>query len=382
MDVSFGEVSVAIVESDNETKFPNILWSYTDFFKKLGEQDTKILGYSITNAFKVLEKEGLPLMRNVHNYRKPEVIQVSVGSPFSYTISRTVNVTPSKPLNISDKYIADLESKSISEARKQLATETFTNLAKLKILAESTVDIKLNGYDTTPPYEGLVDEVSLSQLVSFASTDLVNEIKDHCHRILPGVLVDLDSFMSLYSRIIKKLQPFREDVALLSISPKNIEMIIIRDGVPGTVTSINSGVYDLTRSITHNYSTLPNVAISFLTEIMSGRIKSTDRQREVLKENEAMLSQELGKLFKRVGGTLSIPKNIYIHTEKDLEDFVLKIIETAIQSSTNIKHHVSAVSSDYFAFGGAKTSSRNLCSAYVFHQKLYKEDVAEELYLV
>lgn len=378
LDVGSGSVAAAIVLSDDTQKHPEILWSYREHLSESRNQDgieTRIRT-AILNVFLELGADGLRNLRAKYpRIKKPSLIQASISAPFSYTLSRHIKTSIDKPIKISDRFIINLEKKVTKEAKDQVVTTSLSKTLGLSLLANTSVSLAVNGYKVEFPYRGMGQSVALTQLVSLAATSFVKQIEDARDKVLPGVLLDTDSFMSLYYRVLSSLSPFSNDLCLISVTAEATEVMVVRDGHPSNSYSIQYGQHTLAREISLATGLTFSESLSitrecdvdcfnFLTPEKQGKADA------IIAKYEAALFE----LFRKVGDSLTIPKVIYLHSSGGAEDYLGKLVSNATTKISSLQPQVYPVTSNFFNFGTPETDLGILCTAYVFHKKLYEDN--------
>lgn len=384
LDIGSGSVGVAIVASALNEKLPSILWSYREYLPDgSSDMDTKNrISTTILNVFLELGGTGLKILRDMHPGKLPSIIQVSFNAPFAYTISRNVLTNTDKPIRINSKVLSSLESRAKEEAKKQVTTALATKATNLAILSEVVTSVKIDGYPVQLPYNGEGKTISLRQLISLAPDEFIGQIESVRDKILPKAQIDFDSFLSLYSRAVLDLVSFKKDIGLISITAKASEMMIISDGEPRISNFLTKGHHSLATSI----SQISGLDISESLGIMKDNdvdyTKSlSETKMEDLKKTISNYEDELTAFFRSMGDSLIIPKDIYLQVDKNYELFFVNSLSRSLSKATGLKHTVHRFTSQFFNFS-TDTDSRLLCSAYIFHKKLYSDQLAEDRYLL
>ncbi len=383
-DISSGSVAAAIVVSRDEEKFPEIVWSYREYILKPNRNEDleKSLKSTILNTVLELGSAGAKSLRQKYPKLSPELVQVSFSAPFSHTIKRTVKVKSDKPFKVSNSLIKELEKKARKEAEKQINPENVSKIMHLNLLSEATVDIKVNEYDVNFPYKGTASSISLSQLVSFAETNLVREVEVNLQKIFTTAKTDLDSFLSLYSRAIIDLVPTISNACLISITAEATEAISIEGRVPSSSQHIPYGQYSLAKDVSEAIGIPFSDALIFLKESdVDLKLKLSKAKLDILEKVLEDYENMLVGLFEKLGNSFSLPKSIYLHVDRNMENFFMKILRKSIKRVSSSNPKIYAITTEFFDFGH-NTDSRIRCSAYVFHKKLYEDDIAETAYLV
>jgi hypothetical protein len=384
LDVGSGSVGVAIVASTSTEKFPTIVWSYREYLASSKDEVDikKRINMTILNVFLELGGTGLKILRDKYPHKSPSIIQVSLNAPFAYTISRSINTKADKPFKVSSKVITALENKAKEEARDQVATALATKTMNLATLSEVITSIKVDGYPVRLPYNGEGKNVSLRQLMSLTSTDFVDEIEAARDKVLPRAEIDFDSFMSLYSRAISGIVSFKKDIGLFSITARASELMIVSGGDPFVSNFLTKGHHTLAASISEVSGLDMTESLGIMRENDIDHTKLLNKEKvESIKNLITAYEDEMTAFIRSQGDALVIPKDIYLQVDKSYEKFFGDSLTRAFFKATGLKHTVHLFTSKFFNFNN-DNDSRILCSAYIFHKKLYRDQLAEEQYLL
>ncbi len=345
LDIENSEVTIAIAISDAGHD-PRVLWSHKEAVP-IGEPGLldRRLFVAIQTAFTELSNNGLPSLRRADHSALPSVIQVSLAAPFAYTVGRNVSLRDNKPFRVTRKLVKELEQKAVEEVRSQAASELFSKNLKLVALSDSTAALSVNGYPTYYPFKSSATELTLCQVVAIGQSDLVEHIQRCQEKILPGALLDIDSFMSLYLRVVTELAPKANDMCLVSVSERTTELLTQRDGLPQSSVFIPFGHED------H----LPAGA-----------------------DGQASYEESLTKLFVRYNDGLSLPKNIYLLSEKPAEHKTAEALQRASRKATGTNHQIFSVPAAFFS--RLNVPDARLCSlVFAYGWKLYEDRHLTEL---
>lgn len=347
IDIADDEVLSAVFLSNEPAAFPTLLWQHQEPITKLNDQadlETKTKN-AIIKTFESFKLNGLPALRQKGISQLPDLIQVSIKAPLSYTISKNVMFKSDKAFRVTPKLITELESKAKAQIDSRAHSNLFDKDLKLKVVSSSISGITLNGYPTRYPFKSNANEVVLCQSVALASATLVDEIYSECEKHLPTARVDIDSFMSIYSRALAVVSPTTEEAALINVSSDYIEMLNIRESLP------QSSFFRKIKLLTPTTAGISGIS--------------------------TVIAKELEETLKESGEGLSVPKNIYVHTKgKDTEDLKNCLLASA-KAATGINHKVFLVDNQFFKAEG-KIPPALAVIAFVFHKDLYEDHFLEE----
>jgi hypothetical protein len=355
VDIGGQNVRIAIVSSGDSSTQIRLLWTHHEIVNdKASSGDEKAVCSAVSQAFKELGTNGFATLRKIGQTDLPSLIQVSIASPYVYTVSRNVSLKADAPVRITERLVAELEKKAVDEIRAQTTGDLFARNLNLAVVSNSTAALSVNGYPTQFPFKSTAKEITLCQVVALGARVLVDHIRSCQEKILPEAVLDIDSFMSLYLRALSELGPKVVDACLVFVSDTTTELLVQRDGLPQSVLSMPGG-----------YSTISN---SLSTSTTLTDIKQEGTPTAKLTSYE----EGLVRLFGQTNDGLSLPKNIYLHAKTDQSRVFAAALQRSSRSATGTDHQIFSAPATFF-------SSLNIsdpdwcCLAFVYHRKLYED---------
>ncbi len=382
LDVGSGSAGVAIIVSAPEEKNPKIIWSYRERIS-VGEDDTeeqikKRLKTAIFNALLELGNTGVRELKAYDNAAKIKELLVSYCAPWTYTITRNVNVENENPFTLNHKIVDALINKAAQEAKTDILKEFAEQHLNLTVLNDTTVEITANGYRVHDPNLTEIRKVTLAQLVSMTESDLFETVKEVKEKTLTGAKIVSNSFMYNFYNALADLYPDTSEICLVDITAEATEVGIVRNNVLVHTTAAPFGIYTLAREISKVCEIPKEEALGVMRENATNikLILSPAREEEFNKVLKSY-SSNIAELFKKTGDRLSIPKTIFMHTDAANEAFFNTRLVEAANLATGSTHAVHPITSSIFE-KGSDFDSAILLSAYVFHKKLHKVQYLQE----
>lgn len=342
VDINTSEITLAIFFSRESEPFPKLLWQHkelTTFTSKDANTELKVRA-AIQRGFAALSNSGLAALRKQNIRNLPEIIQVSISAPLSYTIARNMKVSSAEPFKVTSSLLRELESKATNEAKSFSTSSLMAKDLNLTTLSNSTAGLSINGYQTYFPLKSTATEVLLCQVVTLSSKELVTELEGQRDKVLPKARLDIDSFMSVYLRSLVTLSPKTSDACLINLTDEYVEMLLLRDSLPQSSTFSKVTICQ------------PN-------------------------SSNAAYQQDLTAMFKSAGDGLAMPRQIFTHTKRSSDQTLKPCLEEASKSATGINHQVSLTGTQFFT-NDAMIPPNLACLAYVFHKDLYEDRSLEE----
>lgn len=347
IDIGSGSVLVAIVISNPTQKKPTVIWSHREQapLRTIDsvEQSAKSVMTSLINALLKFDSEGRRALHEYNKHTNVDEVQCCISAPWAYTVTKTITYNQDTAFEITKTLIESL----IESAEKGTQTELSENEAAsdldLSIITRSTLDTLANGYRIANPIKNTANELSIAQVSVVTGQYLIDHLKDLRHKIFQDKpLHQLSYMLSLYS-VVDELFGDTSDYCLIDITYEATEIGIVREGILTYSTHVAFGSFSIAREITH---------ISSLPLLQSFQSLHTDNIEDFLatltptkrSEVEVMFEQyqkRLEALFRETGDELSIPKRIYIHTDKEMEplfqQFISKAVTAIVKGAVDIK---------------------------------------------
>ena len=158
--------------------------------------------------------------------------------------------------------------------------------------------------------------------------------------------------------------------------------MVVSEGSPSISNFTTEGHHSLAESISEvsGLSILDSLGIMKDNDINNTQSLSKEKV-ESIKNTITLYEAKMTAFLRGMGDALVIPKNVYLQIDSDYEKFFVDSFSRALSSATGLKHIVHPFTSKFFNLKD-NTDSRILCPAYIFHKKLYRDEVAEEQYLL
>lgn len=371
VDVGSGSVGISIVISDSATDQPEIVWSHREY-NLLKESPTlqgnlKSIRTSLINAFLELGTSGMQALQAHVSGLHITSVQVSVAAPWSYTITRTVSINDEHPFVVTQEAIQDLVSKAQELTQTALQENKIAQELGVEVVHSGVTDVRLNGYSIKKVANQEGRTLSISFMQSAVEDDILAALYDNTNKIVPKAKVEVYSFMHIMYCTLQKLTPDTTEICLVDATNEATEIGIVRNGVLKHVTHTNFGAFTLARAIA-TVCNIPNEEAYTYLRNMDATVTSTntDKVEAVVEKYE----NAIVALLKQTGDTLSIPKSIFLHSDKRTEAFFAKHIQNAAHTATTLKHTVHKITSQLLDEKEVSTDTALALGQYYFNKEI------------
>jgi len=373
IDIGSGSVGAAIVISDREEPKPEIIWSKREFVLIKNIDSTEVplkeITTSLVNIFLQLGSDGMKALATTDKSLSIEKVQVTISSPWTYTVTKTINFTDEHPFIVDDEFIKELSNTAQKQAFTAVIENKVFQESQLGIIDNKTVGISINGYPVASPKNIKTREVSLAHITAITQNKILKVLEDSKNKLIPKATLSTHSFLYMFYDVLKHMNPDTAEACLVDVTSESTEIGIIRDGTLTHVTHLAFGTFSIAREIAALAKIPNNEAYTYL----KGGLSSVETKLSAPKAEELTTILEsyedkVAELFKITGDSLAIPKTIFLHTELATEAFFTKHISAAATKATSMHHNIHPITSILFENSQQKDTAL-LLSAHYFHRE-------------
>jgi phosphoribosylformylglycinamidine (FGAM) synthase PurS component len=279
----------------------------------------------------ILDGEGRKALREFSSHLKISEVQCSISAPWSYTVTKTINYQDDEEFEITKHLINEFNQTIATKVEKDFSETSKLRDLNLTTISKLTMDLSANGYHIKSPKGNKATELKISQAHSVAQETLVNAIDELHEKLLPNTEIKKVSFILILFAVTRELLNQTYDVCLIDITYEATEIGVVRDGVLNYCTHTPFGSFSLAREISeitgsplyecfgYLHNDEPYEFIDHLTK------KQGDEVNTALEAYTALISD----LFNETGDSLSIPKQIVVHSDLRSENLFMDLIKKA-----------------------------------------------------
>ncbi len=352
VDVGSGSVLTAIVHSQHGKKHPTIVWAHREHIalKTIDsiQQSAKAVMSTLMSAGIKLDSEGRKKLQEYYPNAKLTVAQCSIAAPWSYTVTKTVNLKQDEPVEITESFIDELITAAQKQVEEELKKHSDTVNTGLVVITKATMDLLSNGYRIRDPEGEMATTINLTHATVVAQKYIMNGITEVQRKLFPVSKIKPMSFILMLYCSIRTIKPQIDDVCLADITDEASEIGVVRDGSLKYSTHMPFGMFTLAREISLAAKIPLTEAHGYLraADIASVKAKLPESSHDQITEIFDKYVEKLAGLLNETGDSLSIPKKIYLHVETSYESLFTFLVERAARSATKIEHLVTSVSGE------------------------------------
>lgn len=346
IDIGSGSVLTAIVHSVQNEKYPTIIWAHREHsaLKQISsiEQSAKAVLAALMNASLKLDQEGRRALREYDSKARLTTLQCSIAAPWSYTVTKTINVKHDTLMEITDSLIDELTFSAQKQVEEELNEQAATNSFGLEVITKATMDLLTNGYRVTNPDGERAQALVLTQATVVAQKNLSNGLLEMKQKLFPNATLERVSFILMLYCGVRHLYQNLDDVCLVDVTDEATEIGIVRDGSLRFSTHMSFGMFSLAREL----SAITNIPLTEalghlrMKDIASIRTLFPESTHEDIDSLFTAYINKLATLFNETGDTLSIPKQIMLHIEDSFQPLFSYLLKKATHQATKIEHSI------------------------------------------
>lgn len=339
VDIGSGSVGLALCHSNKEKK-PHILWFHREHIPLRDidavSDSSKVIVTTLMNAMMMFEQEGRPALSTYQAGAKITTMQATIAAPWAYTTTRTITFEQDEPFEINHEMIADLAAaagqQAIDEFNEQHSLET------LGIIETSrcALDTYANGYRLTKANNQQATVINVTHATTLVREEIVTALTEMNNKLFNRVPLRITSYMLANYFATRLLLPHIYDVCLVDVTNEATEIGIIRDGSLQYSTHTPFGRASLAREI----STATKIPLAETFH------NFPDPESAKTKDIQAIYDayiEKIHELFQQTGDRLTIPRNIYLETDRGLEAVFSPLIAQAGTQASKGRVHITTI---------------------------------------
>ncbi|GMQ94964.1 MAG: hypothetical protein BMS9Abin13_074 [Patescibacteria group bacterium] len=323
LDIGSSSVGGAIVLLKEDGK-PNVIYSTR---KEIAFQDKLDFERFFTLMLKTL-KSVLVEMEKVAG-GPPKSFFCLLSSPWYTSATRIVNVSKDKPFTVTPQIVDMLIESEARAMSTAVGTNKKTGEEESEIMDIQNIQIKLNGYETSNPYDKSVRNIEIALFISMSSKRVLDSVKKEIFKIFHSRHVRFSSFALVALSTLRDIFTDKDDFLFMDVTGEVTDVSIIRNNVLMETISFPLGKNFLTREAMKGLSATPEEAMSMLTMYREGTsAASTARRLEsILSDARKKWLTFFADSLRNLSRELSVPNTVFLAASQDIAWWFAKSIE-------------------------------------------------------
>ncbi len=388
IDIGSGSVLAAIVASDPNKSYPDIVWAKREYTpqRQITDENNQLKSVltSLINVMMAFDSEGRTVCRESGFGNKITTVQVNISAPWSYTVTKNIVYQNDEEFVVSKALVEELLRTAHLKVEEELHEKEKINNLGLEIIVKSIMKIVANGYNINLTDKQKAFDLKIIEASAIAQKRLIEAVKEIKYKILPEAVLQEYSFTLPYYYVLNNLNSQNNTFCLINITYEATEIGIVRDGVLTYCSHINYGAMTLARELSDTLGVPVEEAYGYMkNEDFDIYLENySSKQKEKVNEIMTNYQNHLIGLFKETGDSLTVPKVIYLHSNLNTEPFFNDQISKAANQATKLAHATYNVTTELLTkkypqeyvskLTTGKLDTGLLISAQFFHTEEYQ----------
>ncbi|MEX0931337.1 MAG: hypothetical protein WDZ88_01160 [Candidatus Paceibacterota bacterium] len=322
-DIASGSVGASLVVISPKAR-PHTVYTYrapipfkdyknfADFYSAMKE--------CLSHVLDMLTKEGLPHLNflTIRN-KKIEHVLVLFASPWFISQTRRIHFEKKEEFELQPDILSEITSKEIEDfllegSRKKVIDKEDT----LSVIDQATVQIKLNGYEVSEPFNKKAKTLDTAIFLSVISIKIKKDVTRAIESVFGVREINFHSFPLACFTALRDNFVTSKDFVVADMSGEVTDVSIIRDGVLKEVFSAPVGKNVLIRDISNQFTTVSDEALSMLSLYVNDSLdeKSRVKVEEVLARAVEKLKTFFSSIITSVESSANMPKQVFLLADK------------------------------------------------------------------
>jgi len=327
VDVGSGSVGLAICAT---TGSKDLIWLHREQVPLRVTQaiadSRRAISTAIASSILQFETKGQAALLKHDSSARITNLQATVSAPWSYTVTRCVTLQEDEPFEITDDLLTDLTKASTEQAQESFYASHSLQEQEIVATSQTILDIQASGYRIKEMNLQRATELKITQASTYVQADLVASLQHMQDKLCPQADLEITSFMLANYYTTSALDQVTNDFCLVDVTNEATELGIVRNQTLRYCTHTPFGRTSLAREIAAATGVPLPEAFTSMCNTQTTKKLSADVQHTL----EAYQTK-LHDLFNETEDKLTIPNQIYLHTDAGLADFFTPIIEAAAQ---------------------------------------------------
>ncbi len=257
----------------------------------------------------------------------PKKIFCILSSPWYTARTHFMKIEKKTPFIITHKMIDDLIDKKVSIINDDVINKKNKIIGGVpRIIDVQNIQTKLNGYETSNPYDKKVKLAEITLFVSIGSEQTIKLIEDKASRVF-RCDVKFSSF-SLVSFVAIRDIFSENNFLFLDITGEVTDVSMTKNGVLVKNVAFPLGKNFLIRRIASKFNTGVEEAESLFSMFNSGNsdVATRDRLNKVLEEAKKEWILSFTEVLQAFSGDSYIPNSVFITADNDVQEWYMNAI--------------------------------------------------------
>ena len=357
IDIGSSSVGSAVVSLENN-QGPHIIFCDRQPFH-IGENVTaKRLILNLRQALGKTLQVTEQFITKKHSGFSIQGIMCTYCSPWHNSSTKTVRIKEETPTLITHSLIEGLLKKEERRLMNELENkkDAAIQFKEPVLLDQKIIQIKLNGYNTSEPYEKEATEIELTFFTTIASGALIDLVEDIVKKNLHSRHVNHHAFSLVAWDFISDVYSYVKNFIHLDVTGEVTDITVVEDNNIKEIASLPNGRHLLVRTIARRLDVNEEIALSYLELLArhTAHQKLEEQLKNILVDVKNEFKIVLEDTFKHMSIGSELPLNAFITADEDVADIfseslkqIRPDIKVIILHNKNIPAHCTFTNTQY-----------------------------------
>lgn len=263
------------------------------------------------------------------NLGAPKKIFCVLASPWYTSQTRNISIKKDEPFVFSQKIADALIQEEIALFEKEQSKNFIEKGDKLELVELRTMNILLNGYNTSKLLNQKIKDVYMTLFISVSPGEVLKKIKQSINNQFHSENIKFASFLLATFSVTRDMFLNQEDFILVDVGGEITEISMIKKDTLCTSISFPLGINSMIRGIGTEMNCSLDEAKSYLSLYRDGHAENQIQKKLeiVIKKIKADWLTKFQNSLVNMSNDISIPATVFLTSEKEYSDFFTETIK-------------------------------------------------------
>jgi len=330
-DIGSGSVGAAIVESHPDRALPTLIYSTRSILRVSTEkQDVRRVREALLGASLTLSQEGQTALRTHNAKAKISRMLVTCGSPWAYTLARSVSYENDEPFKITKSLLHDLAESAEDEILTQVRKDAEKAHDAFEVVERATMDIAINDYVVANPIHKMGTVCSLSHMVGLVPSEIIAALNDVHSKLFPTAELKVHTYLLGLYCVLRDLYPQTRAFSIIDVTGEATEFGIVENNLLVENTCVPYGSNTFIRGVMKETGS----PASDIETMIAAEGSSHLTERPELVREAAAYTQEIAKALDTLLLHRTLPRDTAITVRHPYGQLFGDMLRNALSTAT------------------------------------------------
>ena len=252
IDVSSGSIGFGIVESKKSLSLPTLVYTnriptrIPHTTAENNQLSTKRIREALLSTTLACSTDAIHALKEYAPDAHISQCFVTCSSPWAYTMARSVRYEEKETFKITKKILHDLIEGAEKVIYSKVHIASGEKELQFSIVEQATVDISINDYPVTHPYNLKGTSISLTHVAGLIPKDILSTIEEIQEKIFSDSVLRAHTYMLVIYCVLRDVFPKIHSSCIIDITGAATEFGIVENDLLITNSSIPLGSNTMT----------------------------------------------------------------------------------------------------------------------------------------